>query len=240
MPSLSTKADEIAILLEDEIVSGTIPPGTVLRQEHISERFGVSRTPTREALRRLAALGLVSFEPNRGVRVRTLSREELREAFLVRAELESLATELAVPRMTPADLARLDEAELRFSVLTLELRAKARGGVEDNPLAIEWMKANYAFHDVIYSASGAPYVERMAKGARRTFIGQITWVARAELDELYARNDEQHRAIREAIAAGSASGARVLAREHVLHSWRLLEAILEYVRDRQVPEIRSA
>ena len=103
------------------------------------------------------------------------------------------------------------------------------------------MKANYAFHDVIYDCAGSPYVERVAKAARRTFIGQITWVARAELDELYARNDEQHRAIREAIAAGSASGARVLAREHVLSSWRLLEAILEYVRDRPpVSRARSA
>ncbi len=240
MPSLSTKADEIALVIEDEIVSGAIEAGTVLRQEQLSERFGVSRTPIREALRRLAALGLVSFVPNRGVRVRTLSREELREAFLVRAELESLATELATPRMTADDLRRLDEAELRFSELTLELRAKARGRVEDKALAIEWMKANYAFHDVIYAAAGSPYVERMAKGARRTFIGQITWVARAEMDELYARNDEQHRAIREAIAAGSAAGARVLAREHVLSSWRLLEAILEYVQDRRVPEIRSA
>src|SRR4029077_13064265 len=80
------------------------------------------------------------------------------------------------------------------------------GGVEDNALAIEWMKANYAFHDVIYAAADSPYVERVSKGARRTFIGQITWVARAELDELYARNDEQHRAIREAIGAGSAAG----------------------------------
>ena len=55
----------------------------MLRQEQLSERFQVSRTPVREALRRLAALGLVSFEPNRGVRVRTLSRAELHEAFLV-------------------------------------------------------------------------------------------------------------------------------------------------------------
>jgi DNA-binding GntR family transcriptional regulator len=240
MVSVSTKADEIALVLEDEIVSGRIEPGTVLRQEQLSERFGVSRTPIREALRRLAALGIVSFVPNRGVRVRTLSREELREAFLVRAELESLATELAVPRMTAADLAALDEAEHRFSRLTLELRAKARSGTEDNALAIEWMSANYAFHDVIYAAADSPLIERTAKSARRTFIGQITWVARAELDELYERNDAQHRAIREAIAAGSARGARVLAREHVLASWRLLEGILEYVRERQAPEIRTA
>src|SRR5215208_1683557 len=119
----STKADEIALMVEEAIVSGELPPGTVLRQEQLSERFAVSRTPIREALRRLAALGLVSFIPNRGVRVRTLSREELREAFLVRAELESLATELAAPKMTDADLAELERAEMEFSEATQALRA---------------------------------------------------------------------------------------------------------------------
>ncbi len=94
MATVGTKADDLALALEEAIVSGEIAPGTVLRQEQLSEQYRVSRTPVREALRRLAALGLVSFVPNRGVRVRTLSREELREAFLVRAELESLATEL--------------------------------------------------------------------------------------------------------------------------------------------------
>ena len=128
MQLLSTKADDIARVLEDEIVGGSIAPGTVLRQEQLSERFDVSRTPVREALRRLAALGLVSFEPNRGVRVRSISSSELREAFLVRAELEALATEVATPRMTPSDLAALDAAEQAFSTLTLELREQARGG----------------------------------------------------------------------------------------------------------------
>jgi DNA-binding GntR family transcriptional regulator len=234
-----TKADEIALLLEDDIVSGRIEAGSVLRQEQLSERFGVSRTPIREALRRLSAQGLVSFTPNRGVRVRTLSREELREAFLVRAELESLATELAVPRMTPERLDDLEAAEQRFSELTLVLREKARAGSADNALAVEWMGANYGFHDVVYAAAESPYLERLAKSARRTFVGQITWVARAELDALYARNDREHRALLAAIAAGSASGARALAREHVLHSWELLDSILDYVRGRE-PALRSA
>src|SRR6185503_9639094 len=111
MAPVGTKADDLALALEEAIVSGEIAPGTVLRQEQLSERFEVSRTPVREALRRLAALGLVSFEPNRGVRVRSVSPAELREAYLVRAELESLATEVATPRMTAADLAALDVAE---------------------------------------------------------------------------------------------------------------------------------
>src|SRR6476619_3678916 len=125
---LSTKADDIARVLEDEIGAGQIPPGTVLRQEQLSDRFDVSRTPVREALRRLAALGLVTFEPNRGVRVRSISPAELREAHLVRAELEALATEVATPRMTDADLAALDAAERRFAELTLALRVQARRG----------------------------------------------------------------------------------------------------------------
>ena len=73
MPVLTTKADEVAQTLEDEIVSGAIPPGQVLRQEHVCERFGVSRTPVREALQRLEALGLVTALPNRGARVRSIS-----------------------------------------------------------------------------------------------------------------------------------------------------------------------
>ena len=103
----STKADDIAVLIEEAIVSGELAPGSVLRQEQLSERFGVSRTPVREALRRLAALGLVSFVPNRGVRVRTMSHDELHEAFLVRAELEALVTGLAAEKLTPGALEEL-------------------------------------------------------------------------------------------------------------------------------------
>src|SRR5262245_57128322 len=117
MAEPGTKADELALTLEQAISSGEIAPGTVLRQEQLSERYAVSRTPVREALRRLAALGLVSFEPNRGVRVRSLSRDELREAFLVRAELESLATEAAVPRFGELELAELEAAETPFAQL---------------------------------------------------------------------------------------------------------------------------
>jgi DNA-binding GntR family transcriptional regulator len=224
-----TKADDIALALEESIVSGEIPPGSVLRQEHLSEQFAVSRTPVREALRRLAALGLVSFEPNRGVQVRELAREELREAFLVRAELEGLATEIATPKMTSQDLAELEAAERRFSEVTHRLVEMSHAGRQDLQLARDWLHANHAFHDVIYAAADVPLVERMAKAARRTFLVKPVWATGADLDELYRKNDRQHRAIREAMVARSPEGARVLAREHVLSSGRLLEAILDKV-----------
>jgi len=223
------KADDIALALEEAIVSGEIPPGSVLRQEHLSEQFEVSRTPVREALRRLAALGLVTFEPNRGVRVRMLSRDEIREAFMARAELEGLATELATPRMTDADLAALEQAERRFSAATRALVEMSHAGRQDLELAREWLLANHAFHDVVYEAAQVPLIERMAKAARRTFLVKPVWATGADLDELYLTNDRQHRAIRDAIVARSPEGARVLAREHVLSSGRLLEAILDKV-----------
>jgi DNA-binding GntR family transcriptional regulator len=224
------KAEDLALLLEEAIVSGEIAPGTVLRQEQLSAQYRVSRTPVREALRRLAALGLVSFVPNRSVRVRTLSRQELREAFLVRAELESLATELATPRMTEDDLAGLVAAEERFAKLTAALRDTSREEPERVRLTSDWVAANQAFHDVIYAAAGSPLLERFAKSARRTFLGQAAWLPGGhEVDGLYERNVLQHRAIREAIAAGSASGARALAKEHVMHSCHLLEVILDQV-----------
>jgi DNA-binding GntR family transcriptional regulator len=224
-----TKADDIALALEEAIVSGEIPPGSVLRQEHLSDQFRVSRTPVREALRRLAALGLVSFEPNRGVRVRMLSRDEIREAFLARSELESLATQIATPKMTAADLSALETAELRFSELTRDLVEASHAGRQDLELARAWLLANHSFHDVIYAAAQVPLIERMAKAARRTFLVKPFWATGADLDELFHVNDGQHRAIREAMAARSPEGARVLAREHVLSSGRLLEAILDKV-----------
>jgi DNA-binding GntR family transcriptional regulator len=225
----STKADDIALVIEEAIVSGELAPGTVLRQEQLSEQFEVSRTPIREALRKLAALGLVSFEPNRGVRVRTITREDLREAFLVRAELESLATEVAATRMTEDALAELVAAEKRFHRLTQEMRSREPGRDRRN-LTAEWVRGNHAFHDVIYRVADLPLVEQLAKSARRTFSGPAVWApGDARIDELYAQNDQQHRAIRQALAAGSAAGARSLARDHVLSSFHMLEEILEQV-----------
>jgi DNA-binding GntR family transcriptional regulator len=225
----STKADDIAGLIEEAIVSGELEPGSVLRQEQLSEKFGVSRTPVREALRRLAALGLVSFEPNRGVRVRLLSHADLREAFLVRAELEGLVTELAAERMTPETLDELEECEKRFARLTKEIRSLEPGG-DRRALMNNWMHANHAFHDVLYRVADVPYIESVAKGARRTFSGPTVWApVDEELDRLYERNQAEHRAIRQALAAGSVAGARELAHEHVMHSFELLTTILAHV-----------
>ena len=81
----------------------------------------------------------------------------------------------------------------------------------------DWVRGNHAFHDIIYRVAGLPLVEQMAKSARRTFSGPAVWApGDHSLDGLYLKNAEQHRAIKQALAAGSEAGARALAREHVL------------------------
>jgi DNA-binding GntR family transcriptional regulator len=215
--------------IRELIVSLELAPGAVIDERELMERLEIGRTPVREALRRLAALGLVSFVPNRGVRVRTISRDELHEAFMVRAELESLATEVAATKITPEELDELDQVEQSFSKISQELRSR-EPGEERRSIMGDWVRGNHAFHDIIYRVAGLPLVEQMAKSARRTFSGPAVWApGDHSLDGLYLRNAEQHRAIKQALAAGSGAGARALAREHVLSSFTLLETILEQV-----------
>ncbi len=227
MPAVEhTKADEIATALEEAIAVGAIQPGTVLRQDQLSRDFNVSRTPVREALRRLAGLGLASFEPNRGVRVRALDRDQWREIFLVRAALEGLAAELAAPRITDAELEELAAAERDFERTTDALRSDLEGD-ERQAVAFEWLQANTRFHDVILRGARSELIEQLARSVRRAFSGRSIWRPDSELDRLYARMVHQHAAIREALAARSPRGAREISSEHALDSWRLLEAILD-------------
>ena len=155
-----TKADEIALRIEEAIASGAIPAETVLRQGRLAEQFGVSRTPIREALRLLAAEGLVAFAPNRGVRVRGTGSDELTEAFRIRAELEGLAVELATPRLTDEAHAQMLDAEQRYAELTHRL-VNGVSASHRATLAVEWLRANDDFHAAIVRAAGAPLLARL-------------------------------------------------------------------------------
>jgi DNA-binding GntR family transcriptional regulator len=218
-----TKADEIVLVLEQAILAGELAPGEVLRQEQLSDDFGVSRTPIREALRELAALGLVSLLPKRGARVRFLSTEDLHQTFLVRAALEGFAAELARERLTKQDLRKLTAAAKRFAELTQELRTADLGDIQTKLLAADWVHANEAFHDVILQAADAPRLAEAARGERRVFHGQAVWASSsAELDQLYTRNLDQHAAILDAARARSPE-LRSLVETHILDSGTLLE-----------------
>lgn len=102
---------EAVTLLRRMILSGELAPGEPLREVALSERFGTSRTPVREALRTLAAEGLVTLLPNRTVQVSHLDEQAASEVFTVLGALESLAARLACERMTPEQLEILSELQ---------------------------------------------------------------------------------------------------------------------------------
>jgi DNA-binding GntR family transcriptional regulator len=102
---------EAVTLLRRMILSGELAPGEPLREVALSEQFGTSRTPVREALRTLAAEGLVTLLPNRTVQVSHLDEQAASEVFTVLGALESLAARLACERMTPEQLEILSELQ---------------------------------------------------------------------------------------------------------------------------------
>jgi DNA-binding GntR family transcriptional regulator len=95
-----TLTTRVADLIRGAIVSGALPAGQALRQEELAARFGISRIPLREALRQLEVEGLILSAPYRGAVVAPLSAAEIREITALRLNLERVALELAVPRLT--------------------------------------------------------------------------------------------------------------------------------------------
>lgn len=133
-----TRASERAVGgLREAILGGHIAAGARLGEVELADRLGVSRTPVREALSRLAAEGLVELSPNRGARVASFSVEELEETFEVRLALEPLATARAAVRSGPEDLAVLEE-------LTHQMVAAGSPGAAQNLDALVGL--NRAFH----------------------------------------------------------------------------------------------
>lgn len=237
--NITSVVDQVTLVLEDAILAGDLAPGTVLRQGQLAEELGVSRTPIREALRQLAARDLVSIEKNRGYRVNRPTKEELHDAWLIRAEVEALAAELAVERMSQAQLNRLGQAAKQFRELTTQL--KHGDGHDAQTFAGEWLRANAEFHDVILEAAASSLLTRIATGLRRIFVGQPLWPSTAEIDALFQSNIVQHEQIHAAFAARDPQ-VRELVRNHVLESARMSELLVEEVdkqRKRLLPRARA-
>ena len=225
----TTKADEIAAEIEEEILLGSMEPGMMLRQEQLAARFGVSRTPIREALRRLDALGLVRSRPNRGVLVRGPSRDDLWDSILVRASLEATAAEIAAARITEEQLVELAEAERRYTAITRRLRDPLLSASDRRSLSAEWVRGNDRFHDLIVVACRMPLLERTARSVRRVYRTVPVLAYLPEVEGIHELNLRQHHVIVEALAARSASGARALMYDHVISTGELLADLFERI-----------
>jgi DNA-binding GntR family transcriptional regulator len=218
----SPLVDRLAGAIQTRVLSGDVPVGSRLRQEALAEEFGVSRTPVREALRKLQATGLVELLPNRGAIVRGPSAREIREAYEVRAELEGLAAELAAGRISDRDLLRLREAQALFrrSVETLIARRARR----PQPWKDEsvWVQANDLFHQAILDAAGNERLSDTIADLHRSFPRDLTWAALSQSSRLLEENVEQHEAILEAIERRDPVDARQRMIEHIRSAGELV------------------
>jgi DNA-binding GntR family transcriptional regulator len=217
--------DKLAATLQARVISGELVSGTRLRQEALAEEFGVSRTPVREALRKLQASGLVEVQPHRGALVRAPSAREIRDAYEVRAELEGLAAELAAQRIQHEQLDALHEIEREFSE-TLErlLQARSDGGIDAVPVEeIEhWRHANDGFHQQIQEAAANDVLVATLTHLHRNFPRDLTRTVLGESATLLEENVHEHEAILAAIARRDAAEARGLMVKHVRHSGALI------------------
>jgi DNA-binding GntR family transcriptional regulator len=216
-------ADEIAFRLRAEILDGKLPPGARLQHEELATRFGVSRTPIREALRQLQALNLVVVEPNRGAAVRVPSRTELAEVYELRADLEGFACELASARAADSDLAELDRAQAR---LTEAIHSADQLG--DAALDAAVSSWNTAFHACIHRCAGNGRVAQAIEQLQDFFPRNSVWRALAN-DEaaLVTMNVTEHEAIAAALRARQAARARRAMRQHVSRAGAILVGYLD-------------
>ncbi|MBA5686686.1 GntR family transcriptional regulator [Rugamonas apoptosis] len=141
----------ILAALRTSITSGSLPPGTVLRQVELAEEFGVSRIPVREALQALQSEGLVVIEPNRGAFVASYSAEQLSEMFDLRVMLEVDALRYAIPQHTERSIRKLEALQRELDD-------------EDQPA--EWVRIDRDFHGELYAPSGRTHTLQLIAGLR--------------------------------------------------------------------------
>ena len=218
--------DELAATIQARVLSGAIATGTRLRQESLAAEFGVSRTPVREALRKLQASGLVEVLPRRGALVRRPSAREVREAYEVRAELEGLAAALAASRIRDGELRRLREAQELFRRSVASLLAWRERRSDDEPMQTEahdeWISANDSFHLAVQEAAANRRLRTTLADLHQSFPRDLTWIVLAENARLLQDNVAQHEAILAAIERHDPAGSRAAMVEHVLRAGQLV------------------
>jgi DNA-binding GntR family transcriptional regulator len=195
--------DLVSEALRDEINQGILKPGDPVRMRDIADRLGVSAMPVREALRRLEAEGLVTFEKNRRITVAQLSADEISEVSEIRMELEALAIRHALPllRADPVAMARLDDLLKKMD--------------DENDPDV-WRTVNESFHRALYAGADMPRLEALVNSMMASIEPYIRIYVRTHEHLVHAQ--AEHHAIVEHIRSGDVAAAEAVIRAHISYS----------------------
>jgi len=197
-----TLADELHLQLADEIVRGALAPGAALDETELAERFQVSRTPVREAIRQLAASRLIETRPQRSSVVARPTAGQLAGMFEVMAELEGLCAGLAAERMSGRERRALETWHERLRVLMQE----------GNPQ--RYHEINEAFHAAVYSGAHNDYLVDITVATRK----RVQPFRRAQFGNLgrLAKSHAEHDRVVTAITRGDRERAATAMRSHIM------------------------
>jgi DNA-binding GntR family transcriptional regulator len=191
-----SKTDMVAALIRQLIITGELPPGGQLRQRDLAQRFGVSQTPVREALRRLESEGLAVGDAHRGFTVVEPDDGPVEENFQIRAALESLGASLAARKIDADGIAALRD-------LNEAMRALA----DDDP---RYADLNRDFHFTVYEHAGSPLLLSLMRLLWASLHGG------PQVSRTHAESARQHDAIIDALSAGDAAAASARTYQHIM------------------------
>lgn len=207
-PSHKQLRNVVADQMRAAILNGHYKPGEWLRQERLAHDFGVSQMPVREALKELAAEGLIEHVPYRGARVIVFSINDIFDLYTHRAFLESRAAFIAAEIISSEEIAILEQ---------LQVEMEENGAPE---AVIKYRELNRKFHQHIYQASQREYLIRTLNQMWATFptmlIANFAATAIQPLPERDAVDVAEHRAIVSALKLRDASAAEQAMRKHIL------------------------
>lgn len=211
--------------IQDRIVSGQLPAGSLVSESALAKELGMSRTPVGEAIRQLATEGLVEQLPRRGTIVRGVDRDDLRELFEIREALESYAAAQAAERISPTQLAQLEA--LCNAMRDLAEQVRATGAAELNASDLKtFLSADMAFHLLILQASGNQRMQRSVSETRA--VSSIFRMRRQRHDlQVLEQAHAEHAEILAALARGDAEAARAQMAAHIAASKQSALAELE-------------
>jgi DNA-binding GntR family transcriptional regulator len=199
--NIASVVDQVYTAIRERITSGSLARGARVHQEDLAEELGVSRTPVREALRRLAAEGLVEMRTNRGARVADVDQAGMRVSYEARTVIEPGAARLAAAEQLAEPLARMRAA---VAAQRRSLRNVRRS-----------FEANREYHLALAAASGNEFLSQFAERLWVARIGETIYERQVQTQERMLLDVREHEQILEAIEAGDGRRAESLTRRHL-------------------------